>query len=70
MVVNRSDVGEVSHLMERFALPRDRILLMPEGLSREEILERSSWVVDECRRHGFRYSPRLHILLWGSQRGM
>src|SRR3989442_7176470 len=28
--------GEVSHLMERFALPRDRILLMPEGLRREE----------------------------------
>ena len=25
---------------------------------------------DECRRHGFRYSPRLHILLWGSKRGM
>ena len=70
VVVNRSDVGEVSHLMERFALPRGRILLMPEGLRREEILERSIWVVDECRRHGFRYSPRLHILLWGSQRGM
>jgi len=70
VVVNRSDVYEVCHLMERFALPRDRILLMPEGLRREEILERSIWVVDECRRHGFRYSPRLHILLWGSKRGM
>jgi len=70
VVVSRSDVGEVSHLMERFALPRDRILLMPEGLRREELLERSIWVVDECRRHGFRYSPRLHILLWGSKRGM
>ena len=70
VVVNRSDIGEVSLLMERFALPRDRILLMPEGLRREELLERSLWVVDECRRHGFRYSPRLHILLWGSKRGV
>ena len=32
VVVSRSDVDEVSHLMEQFALPRDRILLMPEGL--------------------------------------
>ena len=56
--------------LDRFALPRDRILLMPEGLRREELLERSIWVVDECRRHGFRYSPRLHILLWGSKRGI
>jgi len=43
---------------------------MPEGLRREELLERSTWIVDECRSHGFRYSPRLHILLWGSKRGM
>jgi len=70
VVVNRSDVGEVIHLLEQFALPRDRILLMREGLRREDVLGRSTWVVDECRRHGFRYSPRLHVLLWGSKRGM
>lgn len=70
VVTDQSDVAEVLQLMERFALPRDRILLMPEGIRRDEILERSLWVVEECRRHGFRYSPRLHILLWGAKRGV
>jgi 7-carboxy-7-deazaguanine synthase len=70
VVVERRDVGDVLRLAERFALPRERILLMPEGVRREEILERSAWVVEECRRHGFRYSPRLHILLWGARRGV
>lgn len=70
VVADRGDVAEVLQLMERFALPRERILLMPEGVRWEEILERSLWVVEECRRHGFRYSPRLHILLWGAKRGM
>jgi len=70
VVTDQSDVTEVLQLMERFALPRDRILLMPEGIRREEILARSLWVVEECRRHGFRYSPRLHILLWGAKRGV
>ena len=70
VVIDQSDVTEVLQLMERLALPRDRILLMPEGIQREEILERSLWVVEECRRHGFRYSPRLHILLWGAKRGV
>ncbi len=70
VVADRGDVAEVLQLMERFGLPRERILLMPEGVRREEILERSLWVVEECRRHGFRYSPRLHILLWGAKRGM
>jgi organic radical activating enzyme len=70
VVAEPTDVAEVLRLRERFALPPDRILLMPEGIRRDELLERSLWVVEECRRHGFRYSPRLQILLWGAKRGM
>jgi len=70
VVVDESDVAELLRLAERFALPRERILLMPEGIRREQILERSTWVVEACKRHGFRYSPRLHILLWGARRGV
>lgn len=70
VVVDQRDVAEVLMLAERFALPRERILLMPEGVRRDEILERSLWVIEECQRHGFRYSPRLHVLLWGAKRGM
>ncbi len=70
VVVDAGDVAEVLRLAERFALPREKILLMPEGVRREEILERSSWVWEECTRYGFRYSPRLHILLWGARRGV
>ena len=70
VVVDAADVGEVLRLAERFALPRERILLMPEGVRREEILDRSPWVIEECERYGFRYSPRLHILLWGARRGV
>ena len=70
VIVDARDVAEVLSLAERFALPRERILLMPEGVRREEILERSPWVWEECKRYGFRYSPRLHILLWGARRGV
>ena len=69
VVVDAADVAEVLRLAERFAIPRERILLMPEGVRREEILERSPWVWEECARHGFRYSPRLHILLYGHTAG-
>ncbi|MFQ5520680.1 MAG: 7-carboxy-7-deazaguanine synthase QueE [Candidatus Methylomirabilia bacterium] len=70
VVVDREDLAEVLTLAERFALPRERILLMPEGMRREEILERSPWVIEACKAHGFRYSPRLQILLWGARRGV
>jgi len=70
VVLDERDLAELLALAERFALPRERILLMPEGIRRDEILERSAWVVEACKRHGFRYSPRLHILLWGAKRGV
>ncbi len=70
VVVDAADVIEVLRLAERFALPRERILLMPEGIRPEEIMERSPWVWEECKRYGFRFSPRLHILLWGARRGV
>jgi len=70
VVADESDVSEVVRLAERFALPRGRILLQPEAVRREELLERSPWVVETCKRHGFRFSQRLHLLLWGARRGV
>ena len=70
VVTNDSDVSEVLQLAERFALPRARILLQPEAVHREDLLERSPAVVEACKRHGFGFSPRLHVLLWGAKRGV
>jgi len=70
VVTGDADVGEVLRLAERFALPGSRILLQPEAVRREDLLERSPWVVDACKRHGFGFSPRLHVLLWGARRGV
>ena len=42
---------------------------MPEGTDAETIRERGLWLVDLCKRARFRYSPRLHVDLWGNERG-
>jgi len=70
VVVDEADVAEVLRLGERFALPRDRVLLQPEARRREDLVTQGVWVVEACKRHGFRFSPRLHILLWGARRGI
>jgi 7-carboxy-7-deazaguanine synthase len=70
VVTSDADVAEVLQLAERFALPRARILLQPEAVHREDLLERSRWVVEACKLHGFAFSPRLHVLLWGAKRGV
>jgi 7-carboxy-7-deazaguanine synthase len=70
VVTDERDVSEVLSLAERFALPKSRILLQPEAIRREELVERGPWVAEMCTRHGFRFSPRLHIMLWGARRGV
>lgn len=65
-----SEIAEALRLAERFALPRERVLLQPEGLRAEDLAARTPWLVEACKAHGFRFSPRLHILIWGAKRGV
>ncbi|HEY7041317.1 MAG TPA: 7-carboxy-7-deazaguanine synthase QueE [Methylomirabilota bacterium] len=70
VVSEPEEVGEVLRLAERFALPRDRILLQPEGMRAEDLAARTPWLVEACKAYGLRFSPRLHILIWGARRGV
>jgi 7-carboxy-7-deazaguanine synthase len=70
VVSEPGEIGEVLRLAERFALPHERVLLQPEGLRAEELAARTPWLVEACKTHGFRLSPRLHILIWGARRGV
>ena len=65
-----ADVGEVDALVSNLALAPERVLLMPQALTPDDVLSKSRWLVDECKTRGYGYSPRLHILLWGAKRGV
>ncbi|GAB4364620.1 MAG: 7-carboxy-7-deazaguanine synthase QueE [Bryobacter sp.] len=47
-----------------------QVLLMPEGRSGAEINERSLALVEVAKQCGYRLSTRLHVYLWGDQRGV
>ena len=70
VVAGEADVAEVLRLVARFRLSRERVLLQPEAVRREELAERSDRVIDACKRYGFRFSPRLHVMTWGARRGV
>lgn len=48
---------------------RDRILMMPEGTSEEQLSQRAAWLIDWCQSHDVRYCERAHIRWFGSKRG-
>ncbi len=70
VVDTESDLEEVLAIQARWGLPSGRIVLMPLGMRREEQQARMPAVIDWSRRHGFRFSPRLHLLIWGPKRGV
>ena len=41
----------------------------PEGIEPKVLAERARWLIEICKQEGFRFSPRLHIDLWGNRRG-
>lgn len=63
------DLDEAKRMLEETGAARDRVVLMPEGAHRETLIERGRWLTELCMREGFRYSPRLHVDLWGTERG-
>lgn len=64
------DPEDALRLIEEHALPTARVMLMPEGLTDDRVRAHAATVTELCRRGGFRMSPRLHIWLWGAQRGV
>jgi 7-carboxy-7-deazaguanine synthase len=64
------DLEEVRALLETLRADRERVILMPEGTDRDVLRERSVWLAEICKSEGFRFSPRLHVELYGNQRGV
>jgi 7-carboxy-7-deazaguanine synthase len=64
------DLSEVNAILQSVGnVDRSRVLLMAQGTSPEEIQAKSRWIVEICKEHGFRYTPRLHLDLFGNRRG-
>jgi 7-carboxy-7-deazaguanine synthase len=70
VVSTENDLAEIKGLLSRLPpVPLNQILLMPEGIVVKTLATRSPWLVDICKREGFRFCPRLHIELFGHTRG-
>jgi 7-carboxy-7-deazaguanine synthase len=65
-----ADLEEVSALVAELAADRARVILMPEGTDADRLRERGVWLAEVCKEEGFRFSPRLHVDLYGNKRGV
>jgi 7-carboxy-7-deazaguanine synthase len=70
VIEKADDLAELQTVMERYEIPPDKIVLMPQAQDRDTLLERSRWLVDICKGEGYLFSTRLQVLLWGHRRGV
>ena len=63
------DLPEVLALQQTYAIPSERIQLMPEGTTSAAIRARTAWLAPLALDHGLGFSDRLHIHLYGDTRG-
>lgn len=70
VVSEASDLAEVRAIRSLVNAPADRILLMPEGVTPEALASRGAWLVEICKAEGYRFCPRIHVLLYGNRRGV
>ena len=71
VVAQPADVDEIAGMLASLKreIPREKVLLMPEGITQEVLRSRAGWLSELCKARGYRYAHRLHVELYGNQRG-
>lgn len=65
-----SDCGEIEDYLQQLPdISHDRVMLMPQGTSLDELVEREKWLKPYCESNGFNFCPRKHIEWYGNKRG-
>lgn len=70
-VIDRhADIDEVEAFLAAFPqVQPDRVLLMPQGTTSDQLQQRAEWLEPLCVQHGWTYCPRRQIEWYGPVRG-
>lgn len=67
---DEADVAMAARLVDELGVPKARVYIMPEGTTSEVLIARGKELVTSVVAHGFNYTDRLHIHLFGEKRGV
>ncbi len=68
VITDKEDLKEVKDMEKKLKLPSQRIYLMPEGITPEQILKKAAFINELCIENNWRYSSREQILMYGNKR--
>lgn len=62
-------IKEIKNILNQLTLKSNKVYLMPQGSSVEDINEAINAIYPLCLQEGYCLSDRLHIRIWGDKRG-
>jgi 7-carboxy-7-deazaguanine synthase len=66
----QGDLSEIQQTIEQIGgIDSEKVMLMPQAATRDELLAKSPMVAELCKCTGFAFCQRLQILLWDNRRG-
>jgi len=69
VIAREEDLAEARAVIADIGAAPEKIVLMPEGITAETLNARGAWIAELCKQFGYRFSPRLHVYLYGNKRG-
>ncbi len=70
VVDSQNDLTEIQQTIEKLGnADSEKVMLMPQAATRDELLAKSPMVAEMCKQTGFIFCQRLQILLWDNTKG-
>lgn len=66
---SEEDLTEIQSLARKYRIRKEKMILMPQASTKDELHRRSARLIEICKETGYRFGPRLQVQLWGAARG-
>ena len=71
VVDKQADLSEIQQTIEKIgSVNLEKVTLMPQAATRDELLLKSPMVAEICKNTGFAFCQRLQVMLWNNKKGM
>ena len=70
VICDKIDFSFWDDIIHDLGLSPEKVIMMPEGVDDNKIKETAKWLVEVCKTHNYRFSPRIQIWLYGNKRGI
>ncbi len=70
VVNDPGDICEIQQITAESGIDNTHVYLMPQGTTREQLTQKRLWLADICISQGYHFCERLHIVIYGDERGV